>query len=193
MIPGAQPGMSLFGGSLTAATSASGSASAGGNAISSPGFANATGGSFSSMFSELAATANGTAGLASGQAGMGVAGLTGGSFGAGLATGPGAGLGTGLGTGLATTGLATGLVSGLGAVAPAGATPFADLATESVRQVDKLERTARSSIEGLISGKGVDVHEAMIATEKAEMGFEMVLSVRDKALAAYQQVMGMQF
>ncbi len=188
MIPGAQPGMSLFGGSLTAATSASGSASAGGNAISSPGFANATGGSFASMFSELAATANGTAGLASGQAGMGVAGLTGGSFGAG----PGAGLGTGLGTGLAT-GLATGLVSGLGAVAPAGATPFADLATESVRQVDKLERTARSSIEGLISGKGVDVHEAMIATEKAEMGFEMVLSVRDKALAAYQQVMGMQF
>jgi len=39
----------------------------------------------------------------------------------------------------------------------------------------------------------VDVHEAMIATQKAGMGFELVLSVRNKALAAYQQVMGMQF
>ena len=62
-----------------------------------------------------------------------------------------------------------------------------------MQQVDQLERTARSSIEGLISGKGVDVHEAMVATEKAEMGFDMAVAVRDKALAAYQQVMSMQF
>jgi flagellar hook-basal body complex protein FliE len=71
--------------------------------------------------------------------------------------------------------------------------PFADLVTEAVGQVDLLERQARSSVEGLMSGTGVDVHEAMIATEKAEMGFELVLAVRNKALAAYQQVMGLQF
>jgi flagellar hook-basal body complex protein FliE len=67
------------------------------------------------------------------------------------------------------------------------------LLVESVSQVDQLERQARTSVEGLISGKGVDVHEAMIATEKSEMGFELALAVRNKALAAYQQVMGMQF
>jgi flagellar hook-basal body complex protein FliE len=71
--------------------------------------------------------------------------------------------------------------------------PFADLLTEAVGQVEQLERQATVSIEGLISGKGVDVHEAMIAAQKAGMGFELVLSVRNKALAAYQQVMGMQF
>jgi flagellar hook-basal body complex protein FliE len=71
--------------------------------------------------------------------------------------------------------------------------PFADLLIEGVGQVDQLERQARSAVEGLISGKGVDVHEAMIAGQKAEMGFELVLSVRNKALAAYQQVLGMQF
>jgi len=71
--------------------------------------------------------------------------------------------------------------------------PFADLITEAVGQVQHLEQQAQASIEGLISGKGVDVHEAMIATQKAGMGFELVLSVRNKALAAYQQVMGMQF
>jgi len=71
--------------------------------------------------------------------------------------------------------------------------PFGDLLVESIGQVDRLEEQARTSVEGLMSGRGVDVHEAMIATEKAEMGFELVLSVRNKALAAYQQVMGMQF
>ena len=71
--------------------------------------------------------------------------------------------------------------------------PFGDLLADAVSQVDSLERQARSSVEGLMSGAGVDVHEAMIAAEKAKMGFELVLSVRNKALAAYQQVMGMQF
>jgi flagellar hook-basal body complex protein FliE len=76
------------------------------------------------------------------------------------------------------------------AVPPA---PFADLLTEAVGQVQHLEQQAKSAIEGLISGRGVDVHEAMIASQKAGMGFELVLAVRNKALAAYQQVMGMQF
>jgi flagellar hook-basal body complex protein FliE len=71
--------------------------------------------------------------------------------------------------------------------------PFAGLVTEAVGQVQQLELQAKNAIEGLITGKGVDVHEAMIAAQKAGMGFELVLSVRNKALAAYQQVMGMQF
>ena len=83
-------------------------------------------------------------------------------------------------------------VSGSAGVAAAPA-PFADLLTEAVGSVEQLEKQAKVSIEGLISGKGVDVHEAMIAAQKAGMGFEMVLAVRNKALSAYQQVMGMQF
>jgi flagellar hook-basal body complex protein FliE len=44
-----------------------------------------------------------------------------------------------------------------------------------------------------MTGAGVDVHQAMIATQKAEMAFELALSVRNKAVQAYQQVMSMQF
>ena len=77
-----------------------------------------------------------------------------------------------------------------GALPPA---PFADLLTEAVGQVSQLEQEAHSAVEGLMAGTGVDVHQAMIATQKAGMGFELMLSVRNKALAAYQQVMGMQF
>jgi flagellar hook-basal body complex protein FliE len=76
------------------------------------------------------------------------------------------------------------------AAAPA---PFADLLTDAVGQVNQLEDQARTAIDGLMTGSGVDVHQAMIATEKASMAFELALAVRNKAVQAYQTVMGMQF
>jgi flagellar hook-basal body complex protein FliE len=95
---------------------------------------------------------------------------------------------------LAGLGAATGALSGIsGASSVAAPAPFGDLLVEAVGEVQSLEAQAKTSIEGLISGKGVDVHEAMIAAQKAGMGFELALAVRNKALSAYQQVMSMQF
>jgi flagellar hook-basal body complex protein FliE len=72
-------------------------------------------------------------------------------------------------------------------------TPFANLFTDAVGQVNQLEDQAHAAVSGLMTGTGVDVHQAMIATQKASMAFELALSVRNKAVAAYQQVIGMQF
>jgi flagellar hook-basal body complex protein FliE len=75
----------------------------------------------------------------------------------------------------------------------AGPAPFSDLFTDAVEQVSQLENQARVTVNGLMTGSGVDVHQAMIATEKASMAFELALAVRNKAVQAYQQVIGMQF
>jgi flagellar hook-basal body complex protein FliE len=71
--------------------------------------------------------------------------------------------------------------------------PFGSVFNDAIGQLDALESQARTAVEGLITGNGTDVHQAMIATQKAEMAFELALSVRNKALQAYQSVMGMQF
>ncbi len=71
--------------------------------------------------------------------------------------------------------------------------PFADLITDAVGQVNQLEQQAQTAVTGLMTGSVVEVHQAMIATEKADMAFELVLAVRNKAVQAYQSVMGMQF
>src|ERR1700722_18775258 len=106
----------------------------------------------------------------------------------GAAAAPGATAGSALGAGPEmVSGIAAGMIPG--AASAAAPAPFADLITEAVGEVQHLEDQAKTSIEGLISGKGVDVHEAMIAAQKAGVGFELVLAVRNKALAAYQQVM----
>jgi flagellar hook-basal body complex protein FliE len=81
-------------------------------------------------------------------------------------------------------------LSGGPAAAPA---PFSDLFTDAVGQVDQLESQAHTAVAGLMTGSGVDVHQAMIATQKASMAFELALAVRNKAVQAYQSVIGMQF
>ncbi len=76
---------------------------------------------------------------------------------------------------------------------PAAASPFADLIGDAVGEVNQLDAQAHAAVTGLMTGTGVDVHQAMIATQKADMAFELALAVRNKAVQAYQSVMGMQF
>jgi flagellar hook-basal body complex protein FliE len=75
----------------------------------------------------------------------------------------------------------------------AAATPFSGLLADAVGQVNQLEDQAHATVAGLMTGSGVDVHQAVIASQKASMAFELALAVRNKAVQAYQQVMGMQF
>jgi flagellar hook-basal body complex protein FliE len=76
---------------------------------------------------------------------------------------------------------------------PDAAAPFSGLFHDAVGQMDTLEGEARSAVDGLMTGSGVDVHQAMIATQKVEMTFELALAIHNKAIQAYQSVMGMQF
>jgi flagellar hook-basal body complex protein FliE len=71
--------------------------------------------------------------------------------------------------------------------------PFGNLLRDAIGSVQNLETQASQATEGLLRGDGVDIHTAMIATQKADLAFEMALSVRNKAVAAYQQIMNMQF
>lgn len=80
------------------------------------------------------------------------------------------------------------------ALVPSSASnPFSDLLTDAVGEAGQLDDQARAAVDGLMTGTGVDVHQAMIATEKADMSFELALAVRNKAVQAYQSVIGMQF
>lgn len=72
-------------------------------------------------------------------------------------------------------------------------TPFAGLMKSMVEQTSKLDHQASAAVTGLLNGQGVDIHQAMIATQKADMAFELALQVRNKAVGAYQQMMNMQF
>ena len=86
---------------------------------------------------------------------------------------------------------ATPTSSGIAVESPAS--PFGGMLQSMIQQTSALDAQASQAVTGLLSGQGVDIHDAMIATEKADMAFELALQIRNKAVGAYQQMMGMQF
>ncbi len=74
-----------------------------------------------------------------------------------------------------------------------GEMPFGGMLRSMIEQTSALDAKASDAVSGLLNGKGVEIHDAMIATQKADMAFELALQVRNKAVGAYQQMMGMQF
>ena len=86
-----------------------------------------------------------------------------------------------------------GSASGAAAAANAGGDSVRGMLQAMVEQTSALDQKASQAVTGLMSGQGVEIHDAMIATQKADMAFELALQVRNKAVAAYQQMMKMQF
>lgn len=106
------------------------------------------------------------------------------------------GLGTGVGSGLGHIGAAlSSLQSGGSAADTTSATgvPFAGVMRAMVEQTTALNHQAEQAVTGVMTGQGGEIHDAMIATQKADMAFELALQVRNKAVGAYQQMMNMQF
>jgi len=74
-----------------------------------------------------------------------------------------------------------------------GETPFSGVIHALLDQTSTLGKQASDAVNGLLSGQGVEIHDVMIAQQKASVAFELALQVRNKAVSAYQQMMGMQF
>jgi flagellar hook-basal body complex protein FliE len=74
-------------------------------------------------------------------------------------------------------------------VAEAG-TGFGDALRQMLATVDGTTGTANEAVARMIGGTG-DVHEAMIAMQRAEMTFQLTVQVRNKLVAAYQDIMRM--
>ena len=70
---------------------------------------------------------------------------------------------------------------------------FGAVLENAVDKVDQLQGEAQEQIEGLLGGNGADVHSTMIAVEKADLAFELMMQVRNKIVAAYQEISRMQF
>jgi flagellar hook-basal body complex protein FliE len=101
------------------------------------------------------------------------------------------GLLSGIGSAMASS--AAGLTGSAATAGSSAATPFSGVFQTMVDQTSALDAKASQAVSGLLSGQGVEIHDAMIATQKADMAFELALQVRNKAVGAYQQMMGMQF
>jgi len=80
--------------------------------------------------------------------------------------------------------------------APGGAADsgkFLETLQQSMDQVVVAQGDAATQVAQLLNGKGADLHSAMIAVEKADLSFQLMMQVRNKIVQAYQQISNMQF
>src|SRR5256885_15309942 len=74
-----------------------------------------------------------------------------------------------------------------------GQPEFMDTLRTAMDQVGELQSQADGRVAQLLTGNGQDVHSAMIAVEKANLAFQMMVQVRNKIVQAYTQISGMPF
>ena len=66
---------------------------------------------------------------------------------------------------------------------------FKQLLEDSINQVNTLQEQADTLSQQLASGKADNLHEAMLALNKASLALEFTIQVRNKVIEAYQEIM----
>lgn len=65
---------------------------------------------------------------------------------------------------------------------------FKDVLKQQLTEVNELQRDAKEAVEDLAAGRRDDLESVIIATEKADVAFRMLLQVRNKVMDAYEEV-----
>ena len=65
---------------------------------------------------------------------------------------------------------------------------FKELLTGEIEKVNDLQRDAQRALEDLATGNRDDVEGVLLATQKADTAFKLLLQVRNKVMDAYDEV-----
>ncbi|PIP96806.1 MAG: flagellar hook-basal body complex protein FliE [Bdellovibrio sp. CG12_big_fil_rev_8_21_14_0_65_39_13] len=69
---------------------------------------------------------------------------------------------------------------------------FSEMLTDSIADVNSMQEDANKAIQRLVTGESKNLHETMLAVEKAEIAFKTMNQIRTKVIEAYKDIMRMQ-
>lgn len=73
-----------------------------------------------------------------------------------------------------------------------GKSSFSDTLQEFVHDVNDLQHESSRMNERMIAGENVDLHDVMIAGEKAKTSFNLLMELRNKGLDLYREAIRIQ-
>jgi flagellar hook-basal body complex protein FliE len=71
-------------------------------------------------------------------------------------------------------------------------TGFGEILKDAISTANELQKQSDQEIQKLMTGESQDVHTTVIAMQKADLSFQMMMQVRNKIVQAYQEIMRMQ-
>ena len=69
---------------------------------------------------------------------------------------------------------------------------FQNMLQNALGQVENSRAIANDAIQKFVSGQDQELHSTILATQNAELQFEMLMQVRNKVVSAYDEIMRMQ-
>ena len=75
---------------------------------------------------------------------------------------------------------------------PEDGASFGDMLKSAISATNELQKQSDVEIQKLMTGETQDLHTTMLAVQKADLSFQMMMQVRNKLLQAYQEIMRMQ-
>lgn len=66
---------------------------------------------------------------------------------------------------------------------------FGQALEKALSGVERQEQVVHALNDKFITGQNVDVHTLMIASERAQLGLQLTVQVRNKVIEAYQEIM----
>jgi len=69
---------------------------------------------------------------------------------------------------------------------------FGEILSSAIGEVEGARTSANQSVDRFLSGEGEDLHSTILASQRADLEFQMFMQVRNKIVSAYQEVMKMQ-
>lgn len=70
---------------------------------------------------------------------------------------------------------------------------FGSVLHQAIDKVSELGNDSDKQVSELVQGNRQDIHNVMIAVEKADVAFQLMMQVRNKIVNAYQEVSKLQF
>jgi flagellar hook-basal body complex protein FliE len=83
-------------------------------------------------------------------------------------------------------------VGGVAGASGTGGAAFGSVLTDAISKVESFQNNATKSVNSFLSGDGEDLHKVALATQQADLSFQLFMQVRNKIVTAYNQVMQMQ-
>ncbi len=79
-----------------------------------------------------------------------------------------------------------------GASAASGAGGFQSMLEGMIGHVEQSQTQANQAAQSFLSGGDEELHSVALASQRADLQFNLFLQVRNKAVSAYQEIMRMQ-
>jgi len=73
-----------------------------------------------------------------------------------------------------------------------GGGEFQNILKATVQEVEKSHAQANEAVQNFLTGEDSELHSTVLATQTAELQFDMFMQVRNKVVSAYQEIMRMQ-